>query len=63
MFLLVHFILLDYPLFFKQTMSATLDNLNRDEDAYVGMIEEKKVCFYIVYLRQFFGCKVRNPSE
>ncbi|PVD18338.1 hypothetical protein C0Q70_20887 [Pomacea canaliculata] len=25
-----------------QTMSTTLDNLNRDEDAYVGMIEEKK---------------------
>ncbi|KAK7484760.1 hypothetical protein BaRGS_00024045, partial [Batillaria attramentaria] len=25
-----------------QTMSTTLDNLNRDEDAYVSMIEEKK---------------------
>ncbi|XP_076453930.1 coiled-coil domain-containing protein 39-like [Babylonia areolata] len=24
------------------TMSTTLDNLNRDEDAYIGMIEEKK---------------------
>ena len=24
------------------TMSSTLDNLSRDEDAYVGMIEEKK---------------------
>ena len=29
--------------FSLQTMSTTLDNLNRDEDAYVGMIEEKKV--------------------
>ena len=28
---------------FPQTMSSTLDNLNRDEGAYVGMIEEKKV--------------------
>jgi UDP-glucose:O-linked fucose beta-1,3-glucosyltransferase len=26
-----------------QTMSNTLDNLNRDEDAYVEMVEEKKV--------------------
>ena len=29
--------------FCLQTMSTTLDNLTRDEDAYVGMIEEKKV--------------------
>ena len=28
---------------YVQTMSTTLDNLNRDEDAYVAMIEEKKV--------------------
>jgi len=26
------------------TMSNTLDNLSRDEDAYVEMVEEKKVC-------------------
>ena len=28
-----------------QTMSNTLDNLQRDEDAYVEMVEEKRVCF------------------
>ena len=26
-----------------QTMSNTLDNLQRDEDAYVEMVEEKRV--------------------
>lgn len=31
------------PLFCFQTMSSTLDNLTRDEDAYVELIEEKKV--------------------
>ena len=27
-----------------QTMSNTLDNLKRDEDAYVEMVDEKRVC-------------------
>ena len=31
-----------------QTMSNTLDNLKRDEDAYVEMIEEKKVIIFLV---------------
>ena len=28
-----------------QTMSNTLDNLQRDEDAYVEMVEEKRVMY------------------
>ena len=38
-----------------QTMSNTLDNLQRDEDAYVEMVEEKRVSeAYLTILNGLF---------
>nr|KAG5697900.1 hypothetical protein BaRGS_026838 [Batillaria attramentaria] len=46
-----------------QTMSTTLDNLNRDEDAYVSMIEEKKNARYSRELRSAKKTKEETPEE
>ena len=35
-------------------MSNTLDNLSRDEDAYVEVIDEKQVCLYIIVHHQVY---------